>query len=319
MNLFSSESESPTGMERTAALAVRLASRRVSDHDSRFSRKDFTRPQLLACVLLRAAYGLTYREIAELLSLSPALREVIGLRRTPHFTTIESHANADGMDELVQTLLDELMLVIGDGRTPTVPDVAMDSTGLGITGASAYFEEARQKKRSGRKPPRSPGVSEAAHQRRHNAMFVKVSVIVLCGSLLPAAVKASMGRSNDNAQSHQLVEQMSRRVRVSTLYADAGYDGEPLHRRCRERHGIRSFIPAVSHAPDGQVKTPYRSQMTSMPAEYARRKHVESFFSALKRTTGPTLGARRPDRQLREAVLRVLAYGIRRTPHPHTP
>ncbi len=45
---------------------------------------------------------------------------------------------------------------------------------------------------------------------------------------------------------------------------------------------------------------------------YGRRWAVESFFTALKRTTGAGLRARRPDQQLAEAALKVLAYAHRR-------
>lgn len=316
MHLFAQHSGKPTGMERTARLALTLAARRVPRYDSRFSRKDFTRPQLLACVLLRSAYGLTFRGVCEWLEASPALREALGLSRTPHFTTVESCANAPGMEELVQHLLTELMLHIGGGAKPAVRDAAMDSTGLGATVASVYFEQIRREKaeRAGRKRPgkQAPESGDEERERRYNSLFVKVSAVVLCGSLLPAAVIASMGRSNDNQQSHELVERMVERVKVGSLYADAGYDGEPLHERCRERHGIRSVIPPVIKTGDGSIQTKYRAQMRELPPEYARRRHVEAFFSALKRTTGPALRARRPDRLLVEATLRVLAYGIRR-------
>ena len=45
---------------------------------------------------------------------------------------------------------------------------------------------------------------------------------------------------------------------------------------------------------------------------YTRRWSVESFFSALKRTIGSSLSARRPDQMLAEAALKVLAYTLRR-------
>jgi hypothetical protein len=45
---------------------------------------------------------------------------------------------------------------------------------------------------------------------------------------------------------------------------------------------------------------------------YSHRWAVESFFSALKRTMGSALSARRPDQMLAEAALKVLAYALRR-------
>jgi hypothetical protein len=45
---------------------------------------------------------------------------------------------------------------------------------------------------------------------------------------------------------------------------------------------------------------------------YGRRWHIESFMSALKRTTGCALRARLPRTLFAEATLRVLAYSLRR-------
>jgi hypothetical protein len=53
-------------------------------------------------------------------------------------------------------------------------------------------------------------------------------------------------------------------------------------------------------------------------AEFGRRWGVESFFSALKRTMGSALSARRPDQMLTEAALKVLAYTLRRWPQTIT-
>jgi hypothetical protein len=39
---------------------------------------------------------------------------------------------------------------------------------------------------------------------------------------------------------------------------------------------------------------------------------METFFSALKRTMGSALRARRPKQMLAEAAVRVLAYALRR-------
>lgn len=316
MDLFGTTVDAATEMERMAALALKLARRRVAPYASRFSRKDFTQPQLLACVLLRAAFGLTYRGLGDRLAASPAIRDALGLPRTPHFTTIEGCANAPGMDAVIQDILTELVRV---AATPDDDEVAMDSTGLGVTVASVYYDDVRREKaeRAARntlekRADRDHEAARRQREKRYNAPFVKLSVAVLCGSMLPVAVVASMGRSNDNVQSYQVVAELAARAKVRTLYADTGYDSESLHEWCRERHGIESIIPPVPKTKDGRIKTPYRALMQNLPRRYTRRKRIETFFSALKRTTMPAVRALRPDRQMTEAALRVLAYGIRR-------
>lgn len=323
MTLFGQEAEK-IQIEVFAALALGLAARKVPAYDTRFSRHDFTRPQLVACLVIKAAHGLTYRGIHQLLRQSPGLREAIGLRSVPHYTTLESYANAGQLAQIVQGLLDALMLEIGKGERPVVDEAAMDSTGLSVTTASVYFEEVKQSGEAG--PIGTPGQSgetrtpentEAAkrradHRRRHNAPFIKVSVAVLCGLILPAAVVVTVGRSPDNTQSKDVVNDLARRVSVKRLYADKGYDGEPLHALCRETHGIESFIPPIPKTADGSVRTRYRSMMNPLPRSYANRSHVEAFFSGMKRTAGSGLRARTDAARIAEALLRVIAYGIRR-------
>ena len=54
--------------------------------------------------------------------------------------------------------------------------------------------------------------------------------------------------------------------------------------------------------------TPKRLQK----AGFGRRWAVESFFSALKRTMGSALSARKPEQMVAEAAFKVLAYALRR-------
>lgn len=289
MGLFEPDPDA-TDLERTAALALRLASRCAAPYSSRFSRRDFTQPQLLACLVVKASRGLTYRAAAELLASGPGLRAALGLARAPHFTTLESTANAPGAAAAVAAMTRELMLELGGGGRPAVEAVALDSTYLQATGASAHF----------------------VARRRREPAFVKLSVAVVCGAMLPCAAVATWGRSGDLAEGPGVVRAAAAAVDARALYADAGYDGERLHRLCREELGIESWVPPVPRAPDGSVRTRWRSMMARLPRGYRRRWNVEAFFSALKRTTGPSLRARGRGSALAEAVLRVLAYGVRR-------
>lgn len=281
---------SSSELVRTAKLALRLASRCVSEYSHPNSRKDFTQRQLLACLVIRGSRGLSYRATAALLADAPAAREALGLARVPHFTTLESFANSVGVAGLADTLLHELMLEIGGGEPLRTPEIAVDSTGLSATGASVYFE----------------------HKRGGGSAFVKLSAVVVCALVLPCAMVLSFGRSNDMTQGPEVVARAGRSVRAEILYADAGYDGERLHRLCREEMGVKSWIPPVPKTRDGSIRSPWRSMMNPLPATFGRRWMVESFFSALKRTTGGGLRARGTVNPLTEAAFRVVGYAVRR-------
>lgn len=289
MGLFEPE-PSLTELERSGVLALRMAERVVSTYTHINSRRDFTQPQLLACLIVRGSRGLTYRGISRLLADAPGLRAVLGLRKVPHWTTLERTHNQPGMQEIIDRVLHELMLEIGGGQRPEVHEIAVDSTGLHATGASAYFEQ-----RSGK-----------------SAAFVKLSVVVVCGLLLPASMVLSWGRSNDMCQGPEVVTKAAGSVRARVLYADRGYDGERLHELCREQLGIESYIPPVPKTRDGSIRTRHRSRMTRLPGRFGQRWQAEAFISALKRTTGAGLRARGTSRPLVEAAFRVLGYAIRR-------
>jgi hypothetical protein len=275
---------------RLGVLALRLAARRLPAYASRYSRKDFTQPQLLACLVIRGAHGLTYRGVSEVLRNTPGLVAALGLSKVPHYTTLESFANSGDLRPLVDEMIAELLLALGDGQPPEVEELAMDSTGFSATASSAYFDQ----------------------KRRHRGPFVKVSASVICGLFLPASLVVSWGRSNDQTQAPAVIAKAAANVRARRLYADAGYDGEPTHRLCRERLGIESFIPPVPKTRDGSIRTRYRSMMNPLPPGYRRRSHAETFFSAVKRTAGSALRARSRRAQFNEVALRVLGYAIRR-------
>lgn len=285
--------ESDTQLVRVAQLALRAGRRHLADYACRKSRKDFTQPQLLACLVLKAVARTDYRGVCELLRVSPALREAIGLRKVPHWTTLQKFMARPEIPLIVDAALGAVLELLELTDTPV--EAAADSTGLQNGVASLHFASKRWKN--------GPGLVQQC---------VKVSVVVLCGVLLPAALVVDLGSSADMKQMPALMAQLGDRVRVSALYADAGYDAEWVHEVCREEWGAASYIPPVVRTADGSIKTKYRSLMRELPSAFGRRWHVESFFSGLKRTMLSTLSSRKPNTLIAEASIKVLAYAIRR-------
>jgi hypothetical protein len=60
-------------------------------HASRFSRRDDTQPQLFAPLVVRQFLRLDYRGVVALAAEWRELRDVLGLRRVPHHSTL-AHA-----------------------------------------------------------------------------------------------------------------------------------------------------------------------------------------------------------------------------------
>lgn len=293
MHVKASREQKPE-IERVAELTMRLSQPYLADYGATRSRKDFTQRQLLACLVLRAYLRTTYRGVLAALAGHTSLRGVLGLaERLPHFTTLQKFSARSQVRAIAQQIIARIgkaALVAGGPAQPA----AMDSTGLDLSGPSAYYVSRRG--------------------ARHRS-YIKFSTIVLCGSLFPLAVVLDRGPSNDRVQVPQLLEQAQALGQPAQLLADAGYDAEWLHQRCREQWGVESLIVPNGQRADGQRNGRWRAQMSAAHLRdrgYGRRWAVESFFSAFKRTMGSALSARQPGTQLAEAAIRVLAYVLRR-------
>jgi transposase len=289
------ESNKTSEIEKVAELAMRLSQPHLADYGATRSRHDFTQRQLMSCLILRAYLQTTYRGVLEILAGHAGLRQRLGLEeKLPHYTTLQKFSARSQVLAIVQAIIARVGQAALRQHGSEQP-AAMDSTGVSTSSASAYYESRRGK--PGRK-------------------YVKLSAIVLCGSLFPLAVVLDRGPSNDLAQVPQLLQQAQAVGQPRQLLADAGYDAEWIHAHCRERWGVESLIkPAHPPRADGTRGGRWRSQMNDQHMRergYGRRWGVETFFSALKRTMGSALRARQPAAQLTEAAIRVLAYVLRR-------
>lgn len=288
------KAESVPMVEWVTALAMRLGQRHLADYGATRSRHDFTQRQLMTCLILRAYLKTTYRGVLDLLAASARLRERMGLTdKLPHFTTLQKFSARSQVLAIAQKLVADIGQAAAAQASGEVV-AAMDATGLTRTTVSDYFTSRRGRK---------------------FRKWVKVAVVVVCGSLLPAALTIDLKPTHDCVQARALLAQAQAARQPATLLADAGYDAEWIHRHCREHWGVKSVIPAIQRRPDGTRGGKWRAQMTPeylAQNGYRFRWAVESFFSALKRTMGSTLSARRPDQMQAEAALKVLAYTLRR-------
>ena len=280
-------------IEKVATLAMALGQRYLACYGTARSRHDFTQRQLMSCLILRAYLKTTYRGVVDILQASASLRGCLGLEdKLPHYTTLQKFSARSQVLAIVQ----KMVAVIGKAAEPKAKtgSAAMDSTGLSTSTASEYFCRRRGK------------------QLRK---WVKVSVMVWCGSLLPLALVVDQGPSNDRVQVPELLGQAQAIVEPGKLYADAGYDAEWVHQQCRHEWGVESIIKPSGHRADGRRNGRWRAKMSPRYLKkhhYGRRWAAESFFSGLKRTMGDVLNARREATQLAEASFKVLAYALRR-------
>lgn len=264
----------------------------MADFGALKSRHDFTQYQLMSCLILKAYLKTTYRGVLDIIASSESLKNTLLFdRKLPHYTTLQKFsARSDVMQiaaEIMRRIGKELVDRGGNEA------VALDSTGLESGVASAHF------------------VARSGHTR---SRWVKVSVSVVCGVLLPLGMVVDWGPGNDKIQARSLLEQTWANAAPQMLYADAGYDAEWIHKWVHSHDG-QSIINPVIHRKDGTLGGELRSGMTRerlKEARYGRRWNVECFFSALKRKVGSTLSSRRDDMLIKEAIWKVLAYTLHR-------
>lgn len=274
-------------MVKIVKLALRLSRRHVADYAHRFAPKKFTQPQLFACLILRAHLGCTYRKCEEMLRLMPAVREAIGLREVPRFTTLQTFADRPE----IMALIDGVLASIGRAIAQHTPqDAAVDGTGLEVTSASAHF------------------ISRAGRSRTR---FVKVMLGVLCAAVIPVAMVVDWGPSHDMKQAWALRDKMKETCTPTMLWGDSAFDCERWHEANWEEWGVPSYAPTIVRSADGHVTGFYRNACQMEVEEYGRRWMCESVNSAIKRVSGSTLRSHKQNTLFAEAALKVAAYAIK--------
>lgn len=226
-------SEKPNVLLEVASLSLRVARRFAADYSHPKSPRKFTQPQLLACLVLRAYLKTTYRGVIEVLEVSEALRQRLGLQRLPHYSTLKRFADRSDVPEIIGGMLAEIVKEFA----PAPELAAMDATGIETTSASAH---------------------DLTRNGKMRKKYVKVSVCVAVGSLLPAALVVSWGPHNDKREARPLLEKTRRAMQPATMLADAGYDAEWVHEYCRDDWGVASVIKPVVHRADRVIHGVHR-------------------------------------------------------------
>jgi hypothetical protein len=291
--------------------AYHLAKRCLPDHSNKFSRKDFTLPQLFACLVVREHQNKSYRGIEALLRDSDHWCKQIGMRRVPDHNTLcrAFHVILDGFR--IGRLLDRVAqwMALGDTLGLTC---AIDSTLYDTHHRSRHYEQrCRHYSTSDKK---TANFRRSCSARR----TPKLSLSVETRSHIILAAQARTGMASDARDFIPLLRQSKRRLpSLQTALADAGYDSHENHRIARTELKIRSLIPTGGGRPS--VKPPvswYRRLMrkklsgSQKGKPYAQRAQSETVNSMMKRNLGDHLRARTPEGRRKEQMLRVLTHNI---------
>ena len=282
-------------------MAYALGRSSLPDHPHRFAPKTFTQPQLFSCLVLKTRMKLDYRGITALLLDAPTLCAAIGLKRVPHFTTLQKASHRLLRCAKFTRLL-TATVQCGLGRRRRIEIAGADSSGFETTHASRYYVWRAKRMDFPRK--------HMLYRR-----YGKLQVLIDCRRHLILGAFACRGPTPDVHQLRDLLIRCVPGLKLTSFVADAGYDSEANHVMLREEKHIRSVIPAKHGRPSKDGKPPAGRWRRVMHcrfnrAVYRRRSQVETVFSMIKRNFGGTLGARSYWSQQRELLLKVLTHNI---------
>jgi hypothetical protein len=300
---------------RVLLAAFYLATDTLPAFSSKFSRRDFTRPQLFACLVLKEFEKKDYRGAEQLLWDCPDLRRSIGLHKAPDHSTLQRASQALLPLPRVRRMLDQLIVFARAWKIlgKTVAVAALDSSGYEARHISSYFVRRRAKGGLAKKAQKT---QETTYNR-----FPKLAIVVDCATHLILSFWTGVGPGPDHPHLESCLYHAWRRADVRKLVADAGYDSEAAHELARSDMGIKTLIPPWSGRPRQDGRRPggrWRRVMSILLGTKRRRRHSgytqrwqsETVNSMMKRNQGSALRARTNPSRSRELALRVLTHNL---------
>lgn len=290
------------GLLPFARVAMQVATAALPTYRTRFSKHQFTQPQLLAILCLMRYEDWTFREAEVRLREHGELRAALQLSRVPDYTTVYRFLRRLP-DDTIENVLGESVrrLRRSSRRGRRRAAVAVDGTGLLPHGVSTYFIR-RVEQESGGKT-----------RYRH---FLKWIVVADVDRQIVLAQRARQGPSNDAPTLPGLLETAGRSIPIGLVLADAEFDSEANHRHIRAT-GAVSVIPARRRGvPNGEIRNlMYRKFPRKL---YAPRAKIETVFSVIKRKLSAKAPGRTLPMQIRQALLLGLAFNLYRLKHRQT-
>ncbi len=296
---MSRTSKSP---RKVALEALAIGNSVLPAHFSKYSRKDFTLPQIFACLVLKCFFRTDFRGISAILLDMPDLCQAIGLGKVPHFTTLQKMHQRLLNQQIATQLLDETVCQ-ALGPNPYVDLAAGDSTGIESSQISPYFIKRRSHKH------KTPQITTYSH-------YPKLELLCDCSTHLVLAAMTALGPHPDIDRLRPLLfAPLSRGIGIGTGLFDAGYDSESNHRFARDCCHIRSVIPPTNGRPPADPSQPppsyWRRRMWRYrDYRYGQRWQVETAISMIKRRLGGYVLNRSNPARFAEMMLKVLTHNI---------
>lgn len=288
-----------------------LASQTLPKYSSKFSRRDFTLPQLFACLVVREHQKQSYRGVEALLRDAEHWCRDIGMTKVPDHNTLCRAFHALHLTRRCGKLLDRLTqwFAIAKQRGSVI---AIDSSIYDTHHRSRHYEQRCRHFAS------SHNRTANARRSRSAKQSPKLCISVCTRSHLIVSARARTGMGSDCPDFEPLLfDAWKRHPRLRVVLADAGYDSESNHRIARDDLRVQSIIKTGAGRPSKKLPSSYYRRMMSKKLrgsqrgkKYGQRAQAETVNSMLKRNFGDALRARSPKARQEEQLLRVLTHNI---------
>lgn len=302
--------------------AFHLASRSLPKYSNKFSRKDFTLPQLFACLSVKEMLKRSYRGAEALLKDCDSWLRDIGLDRAPDHNTLCRAAAFLLSKCRVNQLLDALVQWAAVARMLglSAKPLAIDSSMYESHHVSRYFDKRRRRSRTKSKSRnRRKGLKSG--RSKTVKRLPKIGIGVAAHSHLILSLWTGTGGGSDHPHFEPVLSDARRRVsrKRFTAVLDAGYDSEAGHVLARKM-GIATIMPPKNGRPrkDGEPPTRWRRTMkkrlstkrSRRRSGYTQRWQSETVHSMMKRNLGSELSGSSARSRLRDLRLKAITHDL---------
>ena len=273
----------PSRYVRFAEVAYRAAQASYPKYRRKKSKKTFSQPQLVACLLLKLYLNISYRDCEEWLRATERVCQALELSTVPDHSTLNRV-----FQRLTEIRLKKLLTSVLSDLDVKESVIAGDSTGYTLSTASAYYRT-----RSG-KPFRG---------------WVKGAYAVGTHSQLILVAQASRRNSPNDAHLLNPLRDGAQGYATDDKWvflADAGLDCQVVTER--------DIIPPIRRG--GRLLAPERKARADLVAQarldglVGQRWKTETVHSVIKRKFGGDIRSRLKHRQNREPLIKAVVYNL---------